>query len=459
MLFFRRKILISDTILFFFFTALLFLFVHWTADLGPFKWRILLFGSGTFLLYSLLTSAIIHRLSRPLQQIIDAISPIEEGKILPHISLDHSVVNGEFSALATLLNSLTDRIQKQIQRLKQQRQETEEILQSLGEGVIAVDTRGNVTFANMAACKMLGITLDAMLGHAFDEIHADQQELSFQCHEVVQQVLQTFEAVEQMWENRQAGRIYLKIAAVPRIGHNGAIVVIQDKSSDFKVLEMGKDFIANASHELRTPITIIRGFAETVQDHPNLSPEILREITAKIVRTSGRLDRLIQSLLTLADIEHLSSERFQTVDVVSLAEQCKYMLLSVTPHAHVKLTTDLSRATVIADPLLLDLAIMNLLENAVKYSSGIAQVELSVHLVDSEVQIEVKDQGIGIPMEDLPHIFDRFYTVDKARSRKSGGAGLGLSIVKTIIKKHSGRVTAFSELGKGSAFILSLPKA
>ncbi len=478
MLRYRRQILISDAIFFLVFAAGAFFLIdkaignildhtdrylhlednqkqELCAALGEFKRRIVLFGCGFLLLYSLVTGAIIHRLSHPLQQIIDAILPYQEGDLLPRIALERSAIKGEFGKLATLLHSLTDRIQKQIERLKQQRKETEEILQSLGEGVVAVDISGNTTFANETACRMLGISLDAVLGQPLSCCG----QLAAKCHEAIQQVLQTSEAVEQTWDNGQKGRIYLDLAAVPRIGQNGAILVIQDKTSDYKILEMGKDFIANASHELRTPITIIRGFAETLQDHPNLSSETLCEIAGKIVRTSGRLDKLIKGLLMLADIENLCVEKFQMIDLVALLEQSKHLLLASHPNAHLTFSSDLLRASVAADPLLLELAIMNLLENAVKYSPMPASIELSIHAAGSEARIEVRDQGIGIPEGDLSYVFDRFYTVDKARSRKSGGAGLGLSIVKTIVEKHDGKVTAASELGKGSTFTISLPLA
>lgn len=476
MLRYRRKILISDAIFFLVFAAFAFFFIDKVIDnilgstdrclhleltqkqelstvLGEFKFRIVLFGCGFLLLYSLLTGAIMHRLSYPLQQIIDAIVPYREGDLLPRIALDRSATKGEFGKLATLLNSLTDRIQKQIERLKQQRKETEEILQSLGEGVVAVDISGSTTFANETACKMFGISLDAVLGRPL----SCYGQLGAKCHEAIQQVLQTSEVVEQTWNNGQKGRIYLDLTAAPRIGQNGAILVIQDKTSDYKILEMGKDFIANASHELRTPITIIRGFAETLQDHPNLSSEMLCEIAEKIVRTSGRLDKLIKSLLMLADIENLCVKKFQMIDLVSLLEQSKHLLLASHPKAHLTFFSDLVRAPVAADPLLLELAIMNLLENAVKYSPVPASIKLSIHVVGTDARIEVRDQGIGIPEGDLPYVFDRFYTVDKARSRKSGGAGLGLSIVKTIVEKHEGKVMAASELGKGSTFTICLP--
>jgi signal transduction histidine kinase len=230
------------------------------------------------------------------------------------------------------------------------------------------------------------------------------------------------------------------------------------KESDHKMIDMGKDFIANASHELRTPITIIRGFAETLNDLPNISPQRMKEITGKIVRTSHRLEKLVKSLLTLADVEQLSKDHFQEIDLVLLAEYSRNFLLSAHPNVHLSLTTDEPSILLLADPGLLDMAIMNLLENAVKYSESAAHIEMNLAQTPTTVLLHIKDQGIGIPPVDTTHIFERFYTVDKARSRKSGGAGLGLSIVKTVMDKHGGQVSVQSELGKGSVFTLTLPK-
>jgi signal transduction histidine kinase len=419
----------------------------------------LLLGAFILMLYSVMTWAIIHRLSRPIQQIIDAIIPYQEGReeYLPRIVLNQAIQGDEFSKLAFTLNSLTDRIQKQIENLMQQRKETEGILESLSEGVVALDTSAKVTFANQVACGMLRVTHDALMGQPLDHIKSTNEGLLRKCHELVLQALQTSEPIVQTWTLGEGGRIYLDLISSPLAHQSGALLVLQDKTSDYKVLEMGKDFIANASHELRTPITIIRGFAETLQDLPELSQEMLNEITEKIVRTCGRLDKLVKSLLTMADIENLSDDRLRNCDLVILAENCKHLLLTAHPDVQVAMKSDVYRAPIVADSELLDLAIMNLLENAVKYSPHPAQIEISIQKAENAIQLSVKDKGIGIPDPDLPHIFDRFYTVDKARSRKSGGAGLGLSIVKTIIEKHKGAVKVTSELGKGSTFTISLP--
>jgi PAS domain S-box-containing protein len=402
---------------------------------------------------------VVQYIMRPVQQIVDAIRPYKEGKeeLLPRVVLNEAMQGGEFSKLASTLNSLTERIQKQIENLTRQREETEEILESLGEGIIATDTSAKVTFVNRAACRMLEIQRDQILQQALSGIKTHSSELSKKCHELIIHALQTSEPSLHTLTLRDKGPLYLDLISAPLAHQNGALLVLQDKTSDYKIVELGKDFIANASHELRTPITIIRGFAETLQDLPELSEEMLREITEKIVRTCIRLDKLVRSLLTLSDIENLSQDRFKPTDLILLAENSKHHLLAANPTVQIAIHTDLEVAPIVADADLLELAIINILENGMKYSAGVPHIEMTLEQKGHEVSLCIQDKGIGISQADLAHIFDRFYTVDKARSRKSGGAGLGLSIVKTIVDKHKGRIAVTSELGRGSRFTLTLP--
>ncbi len=422
----------------------------------------LFLGAFILLLYSIMTWVIVNRLTRPIQQIVDAILPYQEGReeFLPRFDLNKTSKD-EFGKLAFTLNSLTNRIQKQIENLKRQRKETEGILESLGEGIVATDTNAKVTFVNLAACEMLRVSRDQIIGQSLYKIRGNAEELCLKGHEMILQSLRTPEpSIETcILQNplQEGPKIYLDLISAPLADQAGALLVLQDKTSDYKIVEMGKDFIANASHELRTPITIIRGFAETLHDLPDISKEMLREITEKIVRTSGRLDKLVRSLLTLADIENLSDERFMPVDLESLIENCRHFLLAAHPEANVSIECEIPHAKIFADSDLIDLAIMNLLENAVKYSQGTAVIKMVLKRVGNEIHLTVQDQGIGISETDLPLIFSRFYTVDKARSRKSGGAGLGLSIVKTIVEKHKGRIHVTSEIKKGSTFTLIFP--
>ncbi|MCI0381669.1 MAG: HAMP domain-containing histidine kinase [Chlamydiae bacterium] len=219
-----------------------------------------------------------------------------------------------------------------------------------------------------------------------------------------------------------------------------------------------KDFVANASHELRTPITVIRGFVETLSDLPKISKETLAEVTEKILRNCERMENLVKSLLTLADLENIPESRFTACDLVVLVENCKHILLSVYSNASIKIQKDQDQMIISADADILELAILNLLDNAAKYSKPPAKIIIKLEDMGESVKLMISDQGIGIPLEDLDRIFERFYTVDKARSRKFGGAGLGLSIVKTIIDKHRGKIQVASKVGEGTIFTILLPK-
>lgn len=411
-----------------------------------------------FAVYMCINQAVLYGVTRPIEQIINAIVPYREGKVKypPRISLG-SIKDDSFNKLAFTINSLTEQIHQQIENLMREKQKTEEILQSLGEGVLATDMNGEVIFINQSACKMLNVSRVAILRQMLESV-ADS-DLAKKCHELIQATIRKKEALVETFSIRKATPLTLDLISAPLAQGGGVLLVIQDKTSDYKVVEMGKDFIANASHELRTPITIIRGFAETLQDLPELSQEMLADITEKIVRTCIRLDKLVKSLLTLADIENLPQNRMQPVDLATLADNCQGMLLTTHPGTQISFHTDLKKAMIHAEGDLIELAILNLLENAVKYSQPPAHIEIRLKKKDDEFLLEISDRGIGIPEADLPHIFERFYTVNKARSRKLGGAGLGLSIVKTIVEKHKGTISAVSELGNGTTFAILFPES
>ena len=176
------------------------------------------------------------------------------------------------------------------------------------------------------------------------------------------------------------------------------------------------------------------------------------------MRNCSRMTALIKDLLTLADIENIPSSRLSECHLENVVNRCKSMVLELFPEAVIEVKKQKEEAKLVADEDLLELAIMNLIENAAKYSPKPAKITVTLDDMEDHLTIKVADQGLGIPLEDQEHIFDRFYTVDKAHSQKMGGSGLGLSIVKTIIEKHFGTVELKSELGKGSTFIVTLPK-
>ena len=346
----------------------------------------------------------------------------------------------------------------QIQNLTEERNEKEAILESLLEGVLAVDHDFRVKYVNFMGSKMLAIPKRYLHGKKLPEhMKQAQKTLLKKCRELLQECQNREAVVTDSVFLEDKVKVYIDLIASPISGRRGAIIVMQDKSSHYKVLEIGKDFVANASHELRTPITIIKGFAETLQDLPQITPEMLKEITEKIVRNCERMEKLVRNLLTLADIENLPESRFQDCDIIVLIEKVEQMLLYLYPNATITFTNKIDSLYLKADSDLLELALANIFHNAAKYSKGPAKITVSVEQIAEEVKIVICDQGIGIPEADLEHIFDRFYTVDKTHSRRLGGAGLGLSIVKNIIQKHDGMISVTSKVGVGTCFTIFLP--
>lgn len=423
----------------------------------------LIFSFCTLLFFNAFIWVIFNRLTLPIRKITDAIAPYQMGQSedIPKIELGkRAAVGGEFERLANTLNSLSERIRSQIDHLTSERNEKGAILESLGEGVIAVDAAMKISYVNYIGSKMLGIHRRHLLDQPFPRSFDKANELLLnRCADLLSRCQEENQILTDSLSYGDGRKIYIDLIAAPKAKGSGAIIVIQDKTSHYKVIEMGKDFVANASHELRTPITIIKGFAETLQDLPEIARDMLSDITEKIVRNCERMEKLIKNLLRLADIENIPESRFKECNLVALIENCRHTLLTVHPKAQVTIEKKEEELVVFADSDILELALMNLLDNAVKYSEPPAKIHIRLRaLDDEEVEIVISDRGIGIPPQDIEHIFERFYTVNKAHSRKLGGAGLGLSIVKTIIEKHDGSISAESKLGEGTTFIIVLPR-
>ena len=407
------------------------------------------------LLFSLMTWLIIYRLSRPIHQIIHAIKPYQEGKVknIPEIILKDTNPNDDFGRLAITLNMLSKRIRSHIDSLTLERNEKEAVLESLVEGVVAVDASLQVIYANNMALQILGLKHAELVGHNFAVANL------LRCSELLKSCQEEKRALtDNIQINLSGNTLFIDIVAAPKKENEGAILVLQDKTPHYKLLEMRKDFIANASHELKTPVTVVQGFAETLHDHPELPETVRLEVTSKIVRNCQKMSTLIRNLLTLADIENLPFSNLLECDMKELVLTCKENLSESYPQAQLSLEMpENSDVILYADPELVELSIMNLLINAAKYSVAPPQIALKLEERDNWVYVSVSDKGIGIPPEDLEHICHRFYTVDKTRSRKMGGSGLGLSIVDTIMKKHCGKISVTSELGVGSTFTLAFP--
>ncbi|KAF3362515.1 Uncharacterized protein PHSC3_000750 [Chlamydiales bacterium STE3] len=423
---------------------------------NDFEVGFLVLATAVLVLFSLMTWFIINHLTKPVQNIISAVAFYEENGMesLPEIKSESFSTSDDIAKLAATLNSLSSKVKRQIDFLKQERNEKQVLLESMLEGVVAVDEKMMVTFINVAASKFLGLNRDEWIGRDF------RQSEEMQCSTL----LETCQIEEKpltgtIYKEIDGTHLYLDIIAAPKNDNKGAILVMQDKSSHYKILEMRKDFVANASHELKTPITIIKGFAETLHDNASQLPlHVTKDVTEKIVRNCGRMETLIKDLLTLSDIENIPTSRLQECDLQILVEKCRSMVLAVYPDAAIQIKNpEPKEMFLVCDADLLEMAILNLIQNAVKYSNPPAQVQVSLAKTDDTIIMKVADQGIGIAPEDLGKIFERFYRVSKARSQRVGGSGLGLSIVETVIHKHFGKISVVSTLGKGTTFTITLP--
>lgn len=407
------------------------------------------------LLFSVMTWFIINHLTKPIQQIITAVKPYQDNlqSSLPEIQLKSVSPSDDFGKLAHTFNSLSQKVKKQIHSLTFERNEKETILESLVEGVVAIDENMIVTYANHAALKLLGMDSENLIGQSFSSAQ------EYKCYALLISCCKEKKPLSDILHIKIKGqKLSLEVVAAPKKDNSGAILVLQDKTAHYKMLEMHKDFIANASHELKTPITIIQGFAESLHDNPDLPRDTRVEITAKIERNCRRMGALIKNLLALSDVEKLPYSRLMECDLCAIIQNCCSILKDAYGDAHIQIQIPSQKEMAVeADPHLIEMAFMNLIENAAKYSQAPAQINIALDHLGEWIKVSITDQGIGIPAADLEHIFQRFYTVDKTRSRKLGGSGLGLSIVETIIEKHSGKISVSSELGQGTTFTVMLP--
>jgi len=253
------------------------------------------------------------------------------------------------------------------------------------------------------------------------------------------------------------GRIF-EISAAP-LPEGGAIAVLHDVTRVEAAEQSRRDFIANVSHELRTPLTSIQGYVETLVDAPNPDPVMTKDFLHVILKNATRMNRLTEDLLALATIE---SPDYRLATQPATASGMVRDAIDALGGLVVDSGIDLQfagapDATVMVDPDAINQVFGNLIENAVKYGKTGKKIKVGARALDNEIEFFVQDFGPGIASEHISRIFERFYRVDKARSREAGGTGLGLAIVKHIVQAHGGRVRAESELGSGTTFLFTLP--
>jgi two-component system phosphate regulon sensor histidine kinase PhoR len=255
------------------------------------------------------------------------------------------------------------------------------------------------------------------------------------------------------------GRVF-EISAAP-LPSGGALAVLHDVTRIESAEKARREFVANVSHELRTPLTSIQGYVETLIEEPDTNPDTTREFLGVILKNAKRMSRLTEDLLVLASIESPDYQPvLKAIPASTLVKDAIDSLRGMVAESEVELEfAGAPDVPVMADPDRMSQVFGNLIENSLKYASSGRRIRVGACLLASEIQFTVQDFGPGIATKYLERIFERFYRVDKARSRESGGTGLGLAIVKHIVQVHGGRVWAESEIGHGAAFHFTLPLA
>lgn len=411
------------------------------------------------ILIALLFSYVLSNLTtRPLRDMADAAARIGHGGNKAKITV---VSNDEIGMLAGVLNDMSERIEDQVRCLSAEKQRLDTILRSMGEGVMVSDPDGVITLVNPAFRRLFSI-VGEVEGKKLVEIsrHPDLQEAfndlgKPDVNELIREI-----SIQPNDCTLLTHWVPLEVDGV----RQGIVAVFHDISDLKKAENMRRDFVANVSHELRTPVTIIKGYAETLLDGAMSSdPARALRFVEIISNHSDRLTNLINDILTLSSLE--TKEAFIELNPLDVSGTISKACMLLQGRAAQKKIAIINESVggalprVMADQGRLEQVVVNLLENAIKYTPESGTIRLFTEDDAAFVKVSVADTGIGIPYKDLPRIFERFYRVDEARTREQGGTGLGLAIVKHIVQLHGGNVAVTSEPGQGTMFSFTLKKA
>ena len=364
----------------------------------------------------------------------------------------------ELGSLARSLRGMAGQFRAMLRRLSDESARRQAILASMVEGVLAVDADLRVTFSNDSFARAVRAPGPIPVNTPLLDVVRDPALL-----DLLKTVLSTGQPSRQRVTLVAAkARVFdVQTAPLDEAPRHGAIAILHDVTELERLERVRKDFVANVSHELRTPLASIRGYAETLLDGALEDPQINRKFLEIISKNTFRLEQLALDLLSLSELE--ADREAPPAERVAVGDVARAAMHTVEAEAAARgvnlMLGEIGDWHVMGQSRRLEQVFLNLLYNAIKFNRPGGEVWLEATQADGRVRITVSDTGIGIPSEDLPRIFERFYCVDKARSRETGGTGLGLSIVKHTVEKMSGSVSVESRLGKGSVFTLEFPAA
>jgi len=365
----------------------------------------------------------------------------------------------EIGQLASMFNHLTARLKTVLLEVRSEKQKMDTIITYMADGLIAATKEGKIIHVNPRAMEMLKIEKDISIEKNFDEI--------FNCCDGQLKIQELLKNVENLTGNKMINidnGVILQVSYAPFMDENGEleglILVLQDVTNNQKLENMRKEFVANVSHELKTPLTTIKSYTETLLDGVIDNKELATNFLQVVDSEAERMARLVRDLLQLSNLDFQQSKwNKKVVDLNKIIEKIIVKLEVSVKNKNQAIQSKFheSSTNIYGDEDRIEQVILNLLSNCIKYTHEGGKIIIDLQVYEGVSILKIKDNGMGIPKEDLPRIFERFYRVDKARSRELGGTGLGLSIAKQIVEAHEGTIEILSEEGKGTEAVIKLP--
>lgn len=351
------------------------------------------------------------------------------------------------------IENLVADLRKSLMESNSQKRQTDTILKHMTDGVIAFDMKGNVTYINPAAKQMLELR---DTDDNFAKVFSKYEDVNME--KII--YLENWTSSEMKIENNQGSMNLFFVPFKDEINRpTGVMVVIQDITEHVKLDDMRKEFVADVSHELKTPLTSIKGFSETLLEG-DCDKETEKHFLTIINDNADRMEKLVQDLLTLSRYDSKKNKNsIVEFDLGELAKKCteKFEIEVRKRNQSLECFVTADVPPVQADKDGIERVIINIISNSVKYTPNGGKINVYVGYVHNDAYVKIKDTGIGIPKDDLDKVFERFYRVDKARSRKLGGTGLGLSIAKEIIEQNNGNINVSSKVGQGTEVVIRIP--
>ncbi|MDN3016662.1 ATP-binding protein [Paenibacillus sp. BSR1-1] len=414
---------------------------------------ILLVAGVAIILTTIFAFFLSTRITAPLRKMREAAFEVARGKFDTKVPI---LTHDEIGELATAFNQMGRQLKFNMNALSQEKEQLSSILSSMADGVITFNRDGTILITNPPADRFLQYWY-----YENGEFGPASEAIPSQVMELFQEAVDTEK--EQVGEISLQGRHWV-ILVSPLYSNRfirGAVAVLRDMTKEKQLEKMRRDFIANVSHELRTPISMLQGYSEAIVDDIAESQEEKKEMAKVIYDESLRMGRLVNELLDLARMEagHIQLT-IDEINISTFIHRIIHKFQGLAKDNAIQLHADIDNqiSVVFFDPDRIEQVLTNLIDNAIRHTPKGGSVRLNVTSEDKGIRIEVKDSGSGIPEEDLPFVFERFYKADKARTRGRAGTGLGLAIAKNIIDAHRGHISVQSKLGQGTTFSFLLPR-